>query len=519
MVTAVTVTVLGVRKRCKEYLDCSDLFWTFAAHMTTEEIKKIVDDERAGQLTAQLCRHWKVATERLESLQQELEANMDTCVEAEVYAAMMRMQSAVMALVELNKMPDTYLFSEHLERIADSVSNASIRQSVVALVNQLLKGEGKEKSQKSFFELVSQSLAGHFALPAEKQAAIEQQISPLQHVLTICAQHLKPEDLMMVFSVIQEMSVSGDMMNQEKTAEHVQVMRETMEELADKMDASLQMMVIGLLILMLLPGLMVSLMQQKRTDSKAMAQLFNKVLARVRKSSKWWEYWQDCRKTLRVVNDNLSWKEIMNEERTKEREELGKVPGGLFAKWATDSKAFEADFLDVPLGDDTLRYFIFHLAALSEIARELDPTTKFGDEQLVRNETQQVGDAVLDAATKLHDLTTEAWFPHYEAMWQELILNEDIFARLKVTRQSPHNNLFTARFFCHLVGEMKKSAVFGSHSDNDLAEKLTDSRYVGTFRKNIQEGMGEETENIRNIFNTIFLKYKGLAHPKKQLHS
>ena len=121
---------------------------------------------------------------------------------------------------------------------------------------------------------------------------------------------------------------------------------------------------------------------------------------------------------------------------------------------------------------------------------------------------------VLEAALKLLDLTDKAWFPHYEKMWQELIQNEDIFAHLKVTRQSPHNNLFTARFFCHLVGEMKKSAVFGAHSDNDLAEKLTEKRYVGTFRKNIQEGMGEESESVRNFFNSIYKKYNALAHPK-----
>ena len=61
----------------------------------TSCISGLEDDERAEQLTAQLCRHWEVATERLEGLTQELEAGMDTCIEAEVYAAMMRMQSSV----------------------------------------------------------------------------------------------------------------------------------------------------------------------------------------------------------------------------------------------------------------------------------------------------------------------------------------------------------------------------------------------------------------------------------------
>ena len=95
--------------------------------MTTEEIKKIVDDERAEQLTVQLCRHWDVATQRLECLAQELTDHIDTCVEAEIYAVLMRMQKTMMALIELNKIPTTFLFSEYLDRINQTVSNNSIR--------------------------------------------------------------------------------------------------------------------------------------------------------------------------------------------------------------------------------------------------------------------------------------------------------------------------------------------------------------------------------------------------------
>ena len=480
--------------------------------MTTEDIKKIVDDERAEQLTAQLCRHWEVATERLEGLVQDIDADMDTCIEAEIYAALMRMQSSVMALMELNKMPCAILFSEYLDRIAKTVSNTSIRQSVMTLMEKLL-GEKATKLQASFFELINQSLAQQFTLPQEKQEAIRQKASPMQHIFAICAQHLKPEDLMMVASIIQNLNTEAD--DQEETLNHLKEMRETMDGLAEKMGESLQMMLIWLLILMLLPGIMINLLQQERTDSKAMAQLFNKVLVRVRESNEWWNYWKDRRDTLRVVSDSSSWNDIMTAERSKEREELGKVPGGLFAKWTTDRKTFDAEFLEANLNDDALRSFIFHLAALSEIARELDPTTKYGEEQLVHNELQKVGEAVMKAARKLDNLVAEAWFPHYESMWQELIENEDIFNHLKVTRKSPHNNLFTARFFCHLVGEMKKSAVFGAHSDNDLAEKLTEPRYAGTFRKNIQEGMGDESEKTIKNFNTIYLKYNRLAHPKR----
>ena len=44
--------------------------------MTNEEIKKIVDDERVEQLTAQTCHHWNVATQRLDELTKELDAQV-----------------------------------------------------------------------------------------------------------------------------------------------------------------------------------------------------------------------------------------------------------------------------------------------------------------------------------------------------------------------------------------------------------------------------------------------------------
>ena len=86
MVTAVTVTTKQKKRIWQQ-----------------KDIKRIVDDEQVEQLTTQLCRHWEVATERLEGLAKELEDGMDTCAEAEIYAALMRMQSAVMALMELSK--------------------------------------------------------------------------------------------------------------------------------------------------------------------------------------------------------------------------------------------------------------------------------------------------------------------------------------------------------------------------------------------------------------------------------
>ena len=479
--------------------------------MTTEEIKKIVDDERAEQLTVQLCRHWDVATQRLECLAQELTDNMDTCVEAEIYAALMRMQKTMMALIELNKIPTTFLFSEYLDRINQTVSNNSIRQSVITLIQQLLRGTSTCKQGAPFFDLVLQMIAQHVALPVEQQEIIRQMASP-QYIFSVCAQHLNPEDLMMVAQVIQNVNTEGDAEDQEEITGHIQNMRQVMETLDSQMCDSLQMMLMELLILALLPAMIVRLMQQSRTNSNVMAHLFNKVLMQVRESNTWWEYWKERRETLRVVSDSSSWRDIMTAERTKERTELGQVPGGLFAKWTTDRKAFDEAFLDAHLDDDGLRHFIFHLATLSEIARELNPTTKFGDEQLVLDDLQRVGDAVLEAANKLSDLVAKTWQNQYDAMWQELIKDETIFAHLKVTRKSPHNNLFTARFFCHLVGEMKKSAVFGTHSDGDLAEKLTEKQYVGTFRKNIQEGMGEEKENVQKIFNSICQKYKQLTY-------
>ena len=481
--------------------------------MTNEEIKKIVDDERVEQLTVQACHHWEIATQRLEELTKELDAKVDTCVEAEIYAAQMRMQSAVMALVELNKMPCAYLFTEYIGRIEKVVSDGSIQCSIMTLMN-LLQDQQFAKKKGDFLDFVIQSTIQNVALPREQQKSLEQKISPMQQFLSICAQNLNPKDLMMVLNMIQEVNNEDGDNDNEETVDFIQTIRKMTDDLSVVMTDNLQTMAMWLLILMMLPDLIMKLIKLPRGNSKAMAELFNNVLIRTRKSDNWNNYWKNRRDTLRVVSDSCSWNDIMINERTKILAELGKIPGGLFAKWSNDREAFNADFLEAHLDDDALRRFIFHLTYLYEIARELDPLTKFGDEEIVNTDVQQVGDAVMAAARKLYDLVDNAWLPHYDNMWKELIEDEDVFARLKVTRKSPHNNLFTARFFCHLVGEMKKSAVFGAHSDNDLAQKLTDKRSVGTFRKNIQEGFSDNEDELKIFICDIILKYKDLAHPK-----
>jgi hypothetical protein len=170
--------------------------------MKTEDIKRMVDDERAEQLTAQLCRHWEVASARLETLVEDMESDMEICVEAEIYAAIMRMQSAVMALMELNKIPTAYLFSEYIERIDKSVSDTGIRQSVVKLSERLI-GDNQRKQPTSFFDLVGQMLSQHVALSPEEQKAIQEKASPLQYTFSVFAQYLQPNDLMMIASVIR----------------------------------------------------------------------------------------------------------------------------------------------------------------------------------------------------------------------------------------------------------------------------------------------------------------------------
>jgi hypothetical protein len=316
---------------------------------------------------------------------------------------------------------------------------------------------------------------------------------------------------MLMLNIFQEMNAEADTASQEETDDQLQSMRQTMEELAAMMNESMEKMLFYLIILMLLPSLLVGVMRKNRTNGKQMTQMFDKVQARVRESRAWKELWKNRRETIKVVSDSSSWKAILLEERNKERTELGQVPGGLFAKWTTNKQTFEEDFLRADLSDDDLRHFIFHLTALNEIARELDPKAKNGEEKLVNNEREEVAEAVLTAARKLSDLVKDAWFPHYDDLWKDLIQDETIYESLKVTRKSPHNNLFTARFFCHLVGGLKKKAVFDGHSDLDLANKLTDKYSRETYRKNIQEGLGVESGKINSSFDAIFKKYRTLV--------
>jgi len=478
--------------------------------MNNEEIKRIIVDEQVDRLTAQVCHHWVVASRRMEELAEELDGNMDTNIEAEVYAVMMRLQRVVMAMLDLNTKPSTYLFSKYVNSISETLTSVSINRPLMALVKKLLNGK-IDKSRVDFLDYVAKSFAHHNSLSEEKQKEIEQKVAPLNQVLSVCAQYVNPADLMMLVNIMEQINEGDDVADQDEIGTMLKKMCKDTDELAKMMDSNLQTIMIWLMLLVIMPGMLLNMIKDKRKDSKKMAILFNKVLERVRQSNEWWEYWKEHRETLKVVSDSCSWNDIMVKERSKQREELGKTPGGLFAKWTNDREAFADDFLDAKLSDDDLHHFIFHLVSLYEIARELNPTGSYGKEQLVNNDQHQVADAVMEAAQKLDNLVTERWFPYYDDMWKEIVADEDIFSRLKVTRKSPHNNKFTAISFCRLVGEMKKSAVFGPHSDNDLAVKLVDSKSVGTFRKNIQEGIEKEPQIIQEKFDAILLKYRKLV--------
>ena len=178
-------------------------------------------------------------------------------------------------------MPCAFLFSEYLDRVAKTVSDMSLRKSVMVLAERMISDETPVGQQSSFFDLVAQSMAQHFSLSPEQQAAIQQKVSPLEHVFAACAQLLKPDDLIMVASIINKMKTEGDMMSQEEAINYLTTMRQAMDGLASKMGESQQMILLWLVILMMLPGMMVNLMQQSRKNSLAMAQLFNKVLAHV----------------------------------------------------------------------------------------------------------------------------------------------------------------------------------------------------------------------------------------------
>ena len=364
----------------------------------------------------------------------------------------------------------------------------------------------------SFYDMFMQWFPKYFSMSKEKEMTNLQEISSQQVIFDILVKNLDHENLMAAISAFQEIdSDDDDEMSDDEITQFFTNIHQSIDTISEKMTENLQMILTILLILVGLPNVLMQFLQSGRNYQEAIARVFNMVHARVCESKEWKELWKNRLATLKVVDDSTSLKDILMKERNKVRSELGQIPGGLFAKWTTNKDDFEASFLKAGLSDDDIRHFIIHLAALQEIDQELNPKSKTGEKQMVHNGRQNVFQAVMESAAKLSDLVNDAWFPLYHDMWQDLIQDETIYAQLKVNRKSPHNNLFTARFFCHLVGEMKKSAIFGGHSDRDLALKLTDKYSIETFRKNIQEGLGTEGTNIQNIFKSIYQKYKALT--------
>jgi len=478
-------------------------------NLTKEDIKRIVTDEEVERLTTTFCYQWKKATERIVGLMDEIKAGTAVSLEAEMYAAFMRMQQAILAMAQLNTKPDAFLYACYSDRMAEAVADVRLREAVVALLYQM--DEEENAKDESFFDSIKEMLNQHASLSAEQQAMLNQKISPTQLLISNFMQSMKPEDMMQMAQVMMEIQKNYQPMEQGEMNDIIGNFQKQMEDIDNKLSSSKYGLLICMIIMIPCAFFVVDLIRQKRTDSVAVVKLFNEVLARVRKSKTFDHYWDGRRKTIRVINNDKPWTSALIEEQKKEKDILAEIPGDLFAKWMEESYLFEEDFLSARLDDDQIRTFIFHLACISELGREQHPTAKYGEELTPENEMQKVGDAVIVAAHKLDELVANQWYSKYDEFWQDLIQDGTIYEELKVTRNSPHNDHFTARFFCNIIGEMKKLGIFKPCSDEELASKLTERASIGTFRKNINERLNQRSTNITNSFNAIYQKYNKLT--------
>ena len=338
--------------------------------------------------------------------------------------------------------------------------NVRLRKAAIALLG-LAEGQG-DKPAESFFDLISGSLVQFYLLSDEEQAEKVREVSAVQKVLSVFVQSLEPDELLMLLPLIQTIQAEASVAGEDETKEAMQKVRQSLDDIAGRMNSARLQLLLLLLLLSMLPELLLKQMIAWRTESARMASLLNKVLAQVREGKAWEHYREGRRKTLQVVSDSTSWNDTLRSELQKEKEWLAQVPEGLFAKWSTDEEAFKEDFLKAGLDDEALRGFILHLACAEELGRELNPFGKDEKAEIVNGDRQTICDAVLEAAGKLEGLVAKIWYPHFVSLWREMLNEEVILERLKVSRRSPHNNLFTARFFCHLVGEKKEHKGAGS---------------------------------------------------------
>ena len=423
--------------------------------MNGDKEKKIIEltgDQEMIRLLNLATRNWEIAKNRVEQIAQEREEGINDDNGVEMIPVYVRMDRVYASMFSLLRRPQAFLLSSVVNRLRPFTNERSMDAELARLMSE------NDESELDFWTMLSESQTEG----ADFSAQIKKLFTEM--MMKYVTPHLDPEDIEEVIDGTSNVDSQVKSANEEGLNDYgLFTLSRKLKKTAN--DNSVQM-AIGLLLRHAFVNMICQQLDIQTHEDAAVANLFEQAKKQLMESDAWHEYWTNHKRLLEFKGPlDKQWKQDAEET----EQWLLDLHGYIYNKWNESPEAFGQALKHEKLDDDKLLLLLFYLAKKDAIALETEDPSK-------RRKKMQA--KAFETAMKLENLAAKKYFNDYRAIWQRIILSENISQQLLNYNSSKYNQGFNMMCLCKIVGYLHREYHFyGSKTPEDMGKLLGD-RYT-----------------------------------------
>ena len=420
--------------------------------MNGDKEKKIIalaGDQEMMRLLNQAIRNWEIAKNRVEQIAQEREEGINDDNGVEMMPVYVRMDRVYTCMISLVRRPQAFLLSSVVSRLSPFINENSMDAELARLMSE------NDESEPDFWTLLSENQTEGIDFSSQIKKLIAEMM------MKYVTPHLDSEGIHEVIDATRNVDSLTESANEEGLKDYgLFTLSRKLKKTAN--DNSL-LMAMGLLLRHTYVNFICQQLDIQNHEDAVVANLFEQAKKQLLESDAWHEYWTDHKRLLELKGslDN-QWKQDAEET----EQWLLNLHGYIYNKWNESPEAFGQALKREKLDDETMLLLLYYLAKKDAIALETE-------EPKVRREKMQA--RAFETAMKLQELAAAKYFNDYEAIWQRIIMSENVSLQLMDFNSSKYNQDFNMMCLCKIVGYLHREYHFyGSKTPEDMGKLLGD---------------------------------------------
>ena len=424
--------------------------------MNGDKEKRIIElagDQEMMRLLNLATLNWEIAKNRVEQITQEREEGINDDNGVEMIPVFVRMERVYACMYNLLRRPQAYLLPSVINRLSPFINEKSMDAELVPLMSE------KDESELDFWA----------TLPESQTEGID--VSPqikelLPGLLTkYLTPHMDYESISEVLNVLDN-NLSSLVKAANEEGPKGSGLFALSKILSKTAYDNRVLMAMGLLIRHMVVELICKKLDIQNYEDAVVANLFEQAKKQLMESDAWHEYWTNHKRLLESKGSlDMQWKQ----DAAETEQWLLNLHGYLYNKWNESPEAFGQSLKRERLDDDKLLLLLFYLAKKDAIALETEEPGK---------RRKKMQERAFETAMKLENLAAGKYFNDYAAIWQRIILSENISQQLLNYNSSKYNQGFNMMCLCKIVGYLHREYHFyGSKTPEDMGKLLGD-KYV-----------------------------------------